>query len=65
MLLALKFYHKQELGEAAAFDCPELEKVLSKVDKVENWKQRCKEIVGTSVGDKNSLLGLLQKVFIR
>ncbi|KAH9719670.1 transcription factor jumonji (JmjC) domain-containing protein [Citrus sinensis] len=52
----------KELGEAAAFDCPELEKVLSKVDKVENWKQRCKEIVGTSVGDKNSLLGLLQKI---
>ncbi|KAL9434409.1 hypothetical protein AB3S75_029115 [Citrus x aurantiifolia] len=52
----------KELGEAAAFDCPELEKVLSEVDKVENWKQRCKEIVGTSVGDKNSLLGLLQKI---
>lgn len=39
--------------------------VVSEVDKVERWKQHCKDIVGTSVEDLNPLLGALHKVIIR
>ncbi|KAJ4712113.1 Transcription factor jumonji (JmjC) domain protein [Melia azedarach] len=52
----------KELGKTVAFDCPELEMVVSEVDKVERWKQHCKDIVGTSVEDLNPLLGALHKL---
>lgn len=37
--------------------------VLSQVDKIENWKQLCMDIVGESAGNVHPLLGSLQKVF--
>jgi hypothetical protein len=54
--------HLQELGSAVAFSCLELDMVLSKVEKVEKWMKRCMDVLGTSIGDKNSLLRALQKV---
>ncbi|KAK2664046.1 hypothetical protein Ddye_002620 [Dipteronia dyeriana] len=52
----------KEHGNATAFHCSELEMVVSEVDKVENWKQRCIESVGTSDGDVYPLLGALKKL---
>lgn len=54
--------HIQELGSMDALNCPELDMVLSQVHKVEQWKQRCQDIAGTSVGDEKSLLHSLLKV---
>lgn len=55
--------HLQELGNAVAFNCSELDMVLSEVGKVEKWMKRCMDVVGT-FGDANSLLDALQKVSI-
>ncbi|KAH7550304.1 hypothetical protein JRO89_XS13G0168000 [Xanthoceras sorbifolium] len=52
----------KEHGKAAAFHCSELEMVVSEVDKVENWKQRCIDSVGTSDGDVYHLLSALKKL---
>ncbi|XP_057978320.1 lysine-specific demethylase JMJ17 isoform X2 [Malania oleifera] len=52
----------KELGEADAFNCPELDIILSEVEKVEKWKIRCKDIVGTLVGETNPLPGALLKI---
>ncbi|KAK0586724.1 hypothetical protein LWI29_011387 [Acer saccharum] len=52
----------KEHGNTTAFHCSELEMVVSEVDKVENWKQRCIESVGTSDGDVYPLLGALKKL---
>ncbi|XP_044485625.1 lysine-specific demethylase 5A isoform X2 [Mangifera indica] len=57
LLLQLK-----DFGKATAFHCPELEMVISEVDKVETWKQRCADIVGSSIGEMNTLFGSLQKL---
>lgn len=54
--------HLQELGSAVAFSCSELDMVLSKVEKVEKWTKRCMDVLGTSIGDENSLLHALRKV---
>lgn len=55
----------QELGNAVAFSCSELDMILSKVEKVEKWMQRCIGVVRTSIGDNNCLLDALRKVSIR
>ncbi|KAE8055327.1 hypothetical protein FH972_012174 [Carpinus fangiana] len=52
----------KELGSAVAFSCLELDMVLSKVEKVEKWMKRCMDVLGTSIGDKNSLLLALRKI---
>ncbi|KAF5729995.1 lysine-specific demethylase 5B isoform X2 [Tripterygium wilfordii] len=52
----------KELGKAAAFNCSELDMILSEVEKVEKWKRRCLAILGPSVDDMNVLLGALQKI---
>lgn len=52
----------QELGSSNSFNCSELDMVLAEVGKVEQWKQRCKDIAGSSVGDMNSLSGTLLEV---
>ncbi|KAJ0048148.1 hypothetical protein Pint_15199 [Pistacia integerrima] len=57
LLLQLK-----DSGKATAFHCSELEMVVSEVYKVENWKQRCADIVGSSIGEMNTLFGSLQKL---
>ncbi|KAB1200329.1 Lysine-specific demethylase 5A [Morella rubra] len=51
----------KELGNAVAFNCSELDMVLSEVGKVEKWMKRCMDVVGT-FGDANSLLDALQKI---
>lgn len=56
--------HLQELGSAVAFSCSELDMLLSKVERVEKWMKRCMDVLGTSIGDKNSLLDALRKVSI-
>ncbi|KAA8522400.1 hypothetical protein F0562_013239 [Nyssa sinensis] len=52
----------KELGRADAFNCPELDMVLSEVQKVEQWKRRCKDIIGPSVGDVNPLVDALLEI---
>lgn len=39
--------------------------LLSEVEKVEKWKQRCMDTLGTLVGEENSLLGALRKVWMK
>ncbi|XP_059661778.1 lysine-specific demethylase JMJ17 isoform X2 [Cornus florida] len=52
----------KEIGSSDAFSCPELDMVLSEVQKVEQWKQCCKDIVGHSVLDINMLLNSLSEI---
>ncbi|PSS11412.1 Lysine-specific demethylase [Actinidia chinensis var. chinensis] len=52
----------KELGSTDAFNCPELELVLSEVQRVEQWKRRCQDIAGTSVGDVKTLLHALLEI---
>ncbi|GLT62368.1 hypothetical protein SLA2020_350130 [Shorea laevis] len=52
----------KELGSAVAFSCSELDMVLSEVEKVEKWMKRCMDVLGTTIGDKNSLLDALRKI---
>lgn len=56
----IRFYYIQDLGIAVAFNCPELDSILSAVDRVQKWKQQCMDIF--TIGDENSLLGALEKV---
>ncbi|KAK6251304.1 hypothetical protein SCA6_005309 [Theobroma cacao] len=52
----------KEHGKASFFTCAELDMVLSEVEKVEKWKQRCMDAVANFAGDENTLLGALQKI---
>ncbi|XP_027329808.1 lysine-specific demethylase 5B isoform X2 [Abrus precatorius] len=52
----------KELGDTVAFSCSELDLILSEVDKVENWKKRCMDKIGTVVQSGNSLLHALEKI---
>ncbi|GLU05801.1 hypothetical protein SLE2022_228800 [Rubroshorea leprosula] len=52
----------KESGKGVAFTCTELDMVLSEVEKVEKWKQRCSNIIGTLAGDVCSLPGALEKI---
>ncbi|KAF7810274.1 lysine-specific demethylase rbr-2 [Senna tora] len=52
----------KELGDNTAFSCSELSLILSEVEKVENWKKHCTDLVGTLVQNENSLLDTLQKI---
>uniref|UniRef100_A0A5B7BX15 Putative lysine-specific demethylase 5B isoform X4 n=1 Tax=Davidia involucrata TaxID=16924 RepID=A0A5B7BX15_DAVIN len=52
----------KELGRVDAFNCPELDMVLSEVQKVEQWKQRCEGIIGPSVGEVNPLVNALLEI---
>uniref|UniRef100_A0A2N9J2S4 Zinc finger PHD-type domain-containing protein n=1 Tax=Fagus sylvatica TaxID=28930 RepID=A0A2N9J2S4_FAGSY len=52
----------KELGNAVAFSCSELDMILSKVEKVEKWMQRCIGVLRTSIGDNNCLLDALRKI---
>lgn len=49
----------QKQGLSNALDCPELDMVESEIEKVEKWIVRCKDIVGSSVGDLCSLSSAL------
>ncbi|CAJ2650651.1 unnamed protein product [Trifolium pratense] len=52
----------KELGDTIAFRCPELDLILSEVEKVENWKKRCMDNIGPLFQNENSLLHALQKI---
>ncbi|XWS49936.1 hypothetical protein CRYUN_Cryun12cG0045500 [Craigia yunnanensis] len=52
----------KEHGKASVFTCTELDMVLSEVEKVEKWKQRCMDAVANFAGDEKSLLCALQKI---
>ncbi|XP_073220782.1 lysine-specific demethylase JMJ17 isoform X2 [Cicer arietinum] len=52
----------KELGDTIAFSCSELDVILSEVEKVENWKKRCMDNIGTSFRNENTLLLALQKI---
>ncbi|KAL3833496.1 hypothetical protein ACJIZ3_008232 [Penstemon smallii] len=56
MLLQLK-----ERG-ADAFNCVELGKVLLEVEKVQQWKQRCEEIIIPPPAEENPLLSALMEI---
>ncbi|KAL6986236.1 hypothetical protein U1Q18_019604 [Sarracenia purpurea var. burkii] len=57
LLLELK-----ESGNTDAFNCPVLDMVSSEIQKVEQWKQCCKDIAGTSVGDVETLVHALSEL---
>lgn len=52
----------EELGSTDAFDCPEMAKVLSEVEKVQQWKQRSEAIAGPSAGDTSLRLDALLEI---
>ncbi|TKY70948.1 Lysine-specific demethylase 5B [Spatholobus suberectus] len=52
----------KEHGDTIAFSCSELELILSEVEKVENWKKRCTDKLGTLVQNENSLCHALEKI---
>ncbi|XP_010695167.1 lysine-specific demethylase JMJ17 isoform X2 [Beta vulgaris subsp. vulgaris] len=51
----------KELGKDA-FNCAELDMILSEFETVQKWKQRGEEVVGYSVGDVMTLLSSLLKI---
>ncbi|XP_021735832.1 lysine-specific demethylase 5D-like [Chenopodium quinoa] len=51
----------KELGKDA-FNCPELDMVMSEFDSIGNWKQQGGEVVGCSAGDVTTLLSSLLKI---
>ncbi|KAL6979036.1 hypothetical protein U1Q18_020702 [Sarracenia purpurea var. burkii] len=53
--------HSQESGNTDAFNCAVLDMVPSEIQKVEQWKQCCKDIAGTSVGDAETLVHALSE----
>lgn len=60
----LFWYLCQELGRDA-FNCPELDMIMSEFNTIENWRQRGEEVVGCSAsGDVATLLSSLLKVVI-
>ncbi|WCJ26280.1 Lysine-specific demethylase 5D [Euphorbia peplus] len=52
----------KELGNSDAFTCSELATILREVDKVEDWKKQCLEIVQSFVDDDNHLIDALKKI---
>ena len=50
----------QELGIAGAFNCPELDSIISEVERVQKWKRQCMDIF--RIAEENSLLCALEKV---
>ncbi|XP_042483738.1 uncharacterized protein LOC122064092 isoform X4 [Macadamia integrifolia] len=52
----------KELGEFDAFHCMELDLVTSETEKVEKWILRCKDVVGSCLGDVNPLQSALLKI---
>ncbi|XP_020978798.1 lysine-specific demethylase 5B isoform X1 [Arachis ipaensis] len=52
----------KELGDTVAFSCSELDMILSEVEKVENWKKRCLDKIGSSVQTDNLLFNVLKKI---
>ncbi|KAK7406134.1 hypothetical protein VNO78_07753 [Psophocarpus tetragonolobus] len=52
----------KEHGDTIAFGCSELDLILSEVEKVENWKRRCMDKLGTVVQNGHSLLHALEKI---
>ncbi|KAL2544111.1 uncharacterized protein Fot_13344 [Forsythia ovata] len=57
ILLQLK-----DLGTAEAFSCVELEKVYSEVEKVQQWKRHCEDIIKPSTGNGNMLISTLLEI---
>ncbi|XP_073316103.1 lysine-specific demethylase JMJ17 [Primulina huaijiensis] len=57
VLLQLK-----EVGNAEAFRCSELEKILSEVNKVEQWKLKCEDVVKLSIAKEIPLLCALIEI---
>lgn len=58
----LSLLHLKEVGSTNAFNCPELDMVLAEVQKVEQWKQHCKNVAGASAGDANLLTASLSEI---
>lgn len=52
----------KEHGQSYAFDCPELDKVVYEVEKVDKWMIHCRSIVVPLVGDRGSLFTELVQV---
>lgn len=52
----------KELGTAEAFSCVELEKVYSEVDKIQQWKRCCEDIIKPSTGNGNTLISTLLEI---
>ncbi|KAG4987495.1 hypothetical protein JHK85_030478 [Glycine max] len=52
----------KEHGDTIAFSCSELDLILSEVEKVENWKNRCMDKFRMLVQNGNSLLHALEKI---
>ncbi|XP_042755889.1 lysine-specific demethylase JMJ17 isoform X2 [Lactuca sativa] len=50
------------VGSTDAFSCTEMEMVASQVQKVKEWKQRGRDIVGVKAGDDNLLLNALSQI---
>ncbi|XP_008437262.1 lysine-specific demethylase JMJ17 isoform X3 [Cucumis melo] len=57
LLLKLK-----EEGDIVAFNCSERNLIFSEAEKIERWKKQMEEIMKTSFGDGNSLLGCLGEI---
>lgn len=64
MALTLFVAYIQEHGDTIAFSCSELDLISSEVEKVENWKKRCMDKLGTLLQNGNSLHHALEKVLI-
>ncbi|XP_027080412.2 lysine-specific demethylase JMJ17-like [Coffea arabica] len=58
----LSLLHLKEVGSTNAFNCPELDMVLAEVQKVEQWKQHCRNVAGASAGDTNLLTSSLLEI---
>ncbi|KAK1289188.1 putative lysine-specific demethylase JMJ14 [Acorus calamus] len=52
----------KEYGESAAFKCPELEKVVSEVEKVEKWSLQCQSVVQPLFQSVNPQRDILLKI---
>ncbi|KAL6182188.1 hypothetical protein ACLB2K_043611 [Fragaria x ananassa] len=50
----------KELGIAGAFNCPELDSIISEVERVQKWKRQCMDIF--RIAEENSLLCALEKL---
>ncbi|KZV31546.1 lysine-specific demethylase 5B-like [Dorcoceras hygrometricum] len=57
VLLQLK-----EVGNAEAFRCSELEKILSEINKVEQWKLKCEDVVKLSMAKEIPLICTLIEI---
>lgn len=64
LLFLVKYSCVQEIGSTDAFNCPELDLVLAEVQKVEQWKQHCENIVAASAGEAKLLITALLEVYI-